>query len=441
MKRLVRSCVLLIISLVVSFSLISPAYAATDGYNNEYRIRNNIIFYPSGQASQCGAETASGDAGLVGANNIQKIFNYLKSKGLPDVAAAGVAGNINQESSGGTPDLVQGGSRSKDPSNLSAGYGIIQWTPGRKLVVPVDNLKGPDGQVKQQSYESAAGTKAKNMPIASLSTQLEILWWMMEKGGFLDLTKLQSFTSEDQLLAAVTYFHDTIERSADQNMDNRLAFAKNILRKYSDGTAATSPVSDSAPPTAGAASTSLSSGSSSCQATATGDAVKTAVSYAWPEYHAPPYFDMKPAYAEAVKKAQKEGRYVGGNGHPGIDCGGFVSIVMHDSGADINYNNKQGPTTAQRQYMIDHPDKYEEIHPTDSSGVKPGDIAVNGEHTYIYVGKVSGFGKEGEVVASASISYSGGSWRAPMAGKEMPGDPNYSWFRPKSGNQSGALAT
>ena len=84
----------------------------------------------------------------------------------------------------------------------------------------------------------------------------------------------------------------------------------------------------------------------------------------------------------------------------------------------------------QFDYMIDHPEKYQPVNASSSADVKPGDIAVNGDHTYIFVGKVNGFSTQ---IASASISFSGRSWRAPMSGHEMPGDPNYSWFRPIKG--------
>jgi hypothetical protein len=36
-------------------------------------------------------------------------------------------------------------------------------------------------------------------------------------------------------------------------------------------------------------------------------------------------------------------------------------------------------------------------------------------------------------IASASVSFTGASWRAPMAGHERPADSSYRWFRMKAG--------
>lgn len=167
---------------------------------------------------------------------------------------------------------------------------------------------------------------------------------------------------------------------------------------------------------------------SNCAGAVSGSAVQTAVNYAWPDYHPPNYLEMKPSYAEATKTAQAEGKYVGGGNHPGIDCGGFVTRVMQNSGLDPNYNSAKGPTEAQEQYMKNHPELYEQIHPKSTADMQPGDIAINNDHTYMYVGTVSGFNSN---TASASFSTSGHSWRAPMAGKETPADSDFRWYRHK----------
>lgn len=426
-----RLALVLIASLLVLTqpSIVSAATDNTD--SNSYRTRNNIIFYnPNDTGAQ---QTCGGDGTLVGGTNLQKIFNYFVSKGLSQVEAAGAIGNIDTES-GGDPTLAQGGipkntndslpeaqwviddKHVKDPSVYGTGvgvgkaWGIIQWDAGGRVL----------DYAKQANATGA---------IYRLGTQLEIVWWHMNNTSPTSRQNMMSgynFDGEDQLLAAVTYYHDTMEGSRDANMANRLAKAKNALRQYGSGATTSTPV-DTTNPAASISTSGTSSATTNCNGAAAGDAVKTAVGYAWPEYHAPPYFTMTASYATAVKKAQSEGRYVGGGAHPGIDCGGFVTLVMQDSKVDPNYNEKNGNTVAQRQYMLDHPEKYQLIYPTDTSGVQPGDIAVNSDHTYIYVGKVNGFATE---IASASISFSGRSWRAPMAGHEIPGDPRYSWFRP-----------
>lgn len=157
-----------------------------------------------------------------------------------------------------------------------------------------------------------------------------------------------------------------------------------------------------------------------------GNVVQTALNYAWPKYHPPNYLILKPAYAKAVQDAQRKGLYVGGGPHPGVDCGGFVTRVMQDSGADPKYGGG-GNTSQQLAYMKSLPSKYKQIHPKSTADLQPGDIAINGgTHTYMYVGQQPGFQTQ---VASASYSPHNTAWRSPMAGMERPADNSYEWFR------------
>lgn len=161
-----------------------------------------------------------------------------------------------------------------------------------------------------------------------------------------------------------------------------------------------------------------------------GSIVKTAVAYAWPDHHNPNYLEMTPAYAAATKKAQANHEYVGGLSHPGIDCGGFVTRVMRNSGADPNYNSANGNTLAQYDYMNSHPELYKKLGPqTSTKNLQPGDIAIiRTEHTYIYVGNQPGFNGN---AASASVSFSGHNWRSPMADTAYfsQGGQPFMWFR------------
>ena len=114
---------------------------------------------------------------LTGADNAQKIFNFLISKGLTAVQAAGALGNMQAESHF-EPRLVEYGwknsrgevSRAGKPSSLDddmpppqgrqgqPGYGIVQWTSlGRK-----------DGLIRM--------AQQRNTKVSDLSTQLDWLW-------------------------------------------------------------------------------------------------------------------------------------------------------------------------------------------------------------------------------------------------------------------------
>lgn len=143
-----------------------------------------------------------------------------------------------------------------------------------------------------------------------------------------------------------------------------------------------------------------------------GNIVSYILAYAWPEYHNAPYTQKTTAYEEVVKKRQAEGKYVGGSN--GIDCGGFVTTVMQESGFEPNYNSGGGDTSTQEQWVKDN--GWQLV--TDISQLVPGDVAFTPGHTFIYVGQQTGFGS---TVASASAPGEGGRYaRAPMAGHEDP---------------------
>ena len=140
--------------------------------------------------------------------------------------------------------------------------------------------------------------------------------------------------------------------------------------------------------------------------------------YAWPEFHKAPYTNRMPEYAKAVTASVAEKRYVGGwaRGVQGIDCGGFVTILVQNSGIAKNYNSYKGGTIAQERWVKNHSwtllNKNKNT-PVDTSILQPGDVAFSDGHTFIYVGEIEGFHSK---IASASWGES--SARAPMAGKE-----------------------
>lgn len=143
------------------------------------------------------------------------------------------------------------------------------------------------------------------------------------------------------------------------------------------------------------------------------------LSYAWPQYHEAPWHDRMPAYAEAVTRSISEGRYVGGSvaGVPGIDCGGFVTILVQNSGLEPEYNDGKGNTDTQEAWAKSH--GWQLLNSAssiavDTSILQPGDVAFSSGHTFIYVGEIPGFDS---VIASASYSTIGAG-RAPMAGRE-----------------------
>lgn len=114
--------------------------------------------------------------------------------------------------------------------------------------------------------------------------------------------------------------------------------------------------------------------------------VGTALALAWPT------LDKN----RGINKSDATGAYQAAmplyNGSTGnnewTDCGVFVSTVLRDSGADTNYPLRG--TSIQYTYIENHPDLYQIINASSTATLQPGDIFVNSQHTFIYVGPQTG---------------------------------------------------
>jgi hypothetical protein len=188
-----------------------------------------------------------------------------------------------------------------------------------------------------------------------------------------------------------------------------------------------------------------SSGSTSdCSGAVSGNLIQTILNYAWPDYHHAPYCPEKDAYKAAIQSAANSGQYVGGTctiggTWVGVDCGAFVTRLMIDSGTytGYNYGGKlsagAGNTIQQQQYLDQQVAAGKYIKLSNVNGtpdLRPGDIAINTVHTYIFVGHVEGFNGNS---ASASFSSTGESWRAPMASPAYGFGGEFTWYRLKAG--------
>lgn len=192
---------------------------------------------------------------------------------------------------------------------------------------------------------------------------------------------------------------------------------------------------DSGSATASSSGDCAASDSSAGDGAVTGDAVKTAIKYAWPTYHPAVYCTERASYHQAILKAKANGEYTGGDcdsTNIGVDCGAFVTRVMRDSGVDPDYNKGNGNTVTQQQYLDDmvSKGKYEKVSAHSTADLKPGDIAINSDHTYMYVGTQPDFKGNS---ASASVGGSSGAyWRAPMASAAYGIDGEFTWYRLKA---------
>ncbi len=132
--------------------------------------------------------------------NDRAAFDFLTSKGLTDFQAAGVIGNLLQES-GNNPVQGQIGG--------GPGRGIAQWeSPGR--------------------WDTLVAQAAGRDPFA-LQTQLDFLWKELSTIPYLGLADLKRTTNVD---AATLVFCNKFERPRVANMPRRQKLAREVLAAF-----------------------------------------------------------------------------------------------------------------------------------------------------------------------------------------------------------------
>jgi hypothetical protein len=125
---------------------------------------HHVLYDTEFNDSQC-TGPAGGTAPLTGSGNVQEAFNWLVLQGLTADQAAGIVGNMIEESAGVNPEEVQGGGTNPDPAAAGGGgWGIVQWTPGAKV----------------ETIATTVGLDGSQSSVDQLSTQLQIVWDEME---------------------------------------------------------------------------------------------------------------------------------------------------------------------------------------------------------------------------------------------------------------------
>lgn len=389
----------------------APALAFADD-DKSFFGTNDIIFYSSEKscvAGSSGALVAGDGTNPKTPEEVKKVvWGFLLGKGLSPEQTAGLMGNIQQES-GFRPDAVEGGN--------GIGFGIVQWSFERRTTL-----------------ENAA--KQQGVPASSLAFQLEYLFQesnARKSKTYPGVSEWEGMKRQPDVRAATLYWEDNFERSADgpDKLEGRVKFAQAIFDEFNGKVGAT--------------------GSAKCGVIDNSSFLATVKSYAWPEYHAAPYVTAKPEYVTALNRARAEGRYIGGDVTPGIDCGGFVTTLMVDSKFEPAYNYEglvakgAGITGTQERWLQANWQVFGKGNAVNVADLQAGDVAMQPGHTFVFVGdkgnKPEGF--DG-IVASASIRGDGGPdlRRAPMAGRENPNAPSITWYRKKATtapNENGGL--
>lgn len=176
-----------------------------------------------------GAVCGASNTALIGADNIEKAYNFLIDHGLTAPQAAGVVGNMMVEDPGLVPTTVQGGGQSPVPPD-HGGYGIVQWTPGTKLtgIMSAAHLTGGPDQ---------------------LVTQLNALWAQLTGTalGFSETAAYDDLRKQTTPEGAAVSFLAKYERAKDHsptgpNAQVRSKNANEVLARYSGGATGTTTV-------------------------------------------------------------------------------------------------------------------------------------------------------------------------------------------------------
>src|ERR1041385_5408860 len=138
-------------------------------------------------------------------NNPRWAFNYFVAKGLSDVQAAGIVGNLMQESSVSPTAVEPGG----------PGRGIAQWGVGGRF---------NSGSTSLTAFATRTGGSKW-----SLQTQLDFTWYELATVSGYGLPELRQTTT---LSRAVSVFQNEYELCGTCAQSKRLVYAQQILSQY-----------------------------------------------------------------------------------------------------------------------------------------------------------------------------------------------------------------
>ncbi len=153
--------------------------------------------------------------------NDQAAFNYFVGKGLTNFQAAGIVGNLDQES-GVSPTAVQQG---------GPGRGIAQWSVG--------------GRWDTDSNDNATWYANKQgQSVWSLSLQLDFIWYELTTYSGYGLSKLKATTN---VTDATVVFQTDFEGCGTCLQSQRIAYAQSVHNAYGSVAYAATFVSQSFP--------------------------------------------------------------------------------------------------------------------------------------------------------------------------------------------------
>lgn len=172
----------------------------------EYGLVNSDYNVPYLRFSSNGlSEGQTAKVGAVGSTTQEKVWNYLRGKGLSEHAVAGIMGNIERESRFTPGAQEQGGT----------GIGLVQWSFGR-----ADNLR---------NYAKKKGKSWKD-----LNTQLDFLWHELTTT---EVSALAALKSSKSVTGAANAFQQKFERAGVVMQGQRNAAAEKYYKQFKGTTA------------------------------------------------------------------------------------------------------------------------------------------------------------------------------------------------------------
>lgn len=174
-----------------------------------------VLLFAAGCSSGSADTENLGSSQLAAYQNEKTIYEFFVGKGLKNFQAAGVVGNLIQES-GLDPTIHQ--------YNNGPGRGLAQWSAGARWdTTDGDNVK---------DYAAEHG----NQDVYSLSLQLDFIWYELTTFDDYGLAPLKASTTVEQ---ATQVFEDEFEGCVYANypvcaLPQRITNAKAILKTYGD---------------------------------------------------------------------------------------------------------------------------------------------------------------------------------------------------------------
>jgi MYXO-CTERM domain-containing protein len=163
-----------------------------------------------GCSGQGPGENVGSSASAITFANDQPAFDFFLSKGLTNFQAAGIVGNLDQES-GVDPTAVEAG---------GPGRGIAQWSVGGRWDTDVND--------NATSYAATEG-----LALLSLQLQLDFIWYELTTFPGYGLADLKQTTN---VTDATVVFETDFEGCGTCDQSTRIMYAQNVLAAFGGDT-------------------------------------------------------------------------------------------------------------------------------------------------------------------------------------------------------------